>query len=69
MSEDNFPIRMTKTNIEFTSSRGNTEPDVDETKEIIRYQLAEKQKSLYEQLRINEELKQAEFEERFKPSK
>lgn len=69
MSEENIPIRMTKSNIEFTSSKGNTEPDIDETKEIIRYQLAEKQKSLYEQLRINEEIKQAEFEERFKPSK
>jgi hypothetical protein len=64
----NVTIKLSKSNIEFTAPKLSNEPDIDETKEIIRYQTEEKQKSLYEQLRLNDEIKNQEFEQRFKPS-
>lgn len=66
--DTNITVKFSKGNIDFVKPKLSSEPDVDETKEIIRYKTEEKQKTLHEQLRINDEIKAQEFHDRFKPS-
>ena len=59
-------IKLSKSNIDFVKPKESTEAGIDETKEVVRFKIEEKKKSLYEQLKINEQIKQNEFEEIYK---
>eukprot|EP01080_Neovahlkampfia_damariscottae_P011979 gene11979-5380_t len=66
---ENDPVSysMSKSNIDFVAPKESTEPDEEEIKHVREYELAEKKKSLWDQLRLNGAIRLQAYEDRFKP--